>query len=84
MKFDHRIAQDWASLIRALATAKAPWAVVAIIGLALVLSACSLDRAYLQERRTDVQELCRGAVTSTLQAYCQGLGIDTRSTGALY
>lgn len=70
-------ARNYAALARALATAKAPWAAVAIIALALILSACGLDREYLQGRRGDLQELCQGALTAPLRAACERAGIDT-------
>lgn len=70
-------ASIFGSLARAVADAKTPWAVVAILGLALILSACAVDRERVAKTREDLQLLCEGAITSTLRAACERAGIST-------
>lgn len=65
------------SLARAVADAKTPWAVVAILGLALILTACAVDRERVAKTREDLQLLCGGAITATLRAACERAGIST-------
>jgi hypothetical protein len=69
---------NWiAHAMRAVADAKTPWAVVAILGLALILMGCAVDTAKVQRTRADLEVLCGGAITTALKMACERAGVST-------
>lgn len=65
------------ALGRAIRDSKAPWVVLAIIALALILSGCAVDTSKVQRTRADLEVLCKGAITNALKLACARAGVST-------
>lgn len=74
---NHKPQNIWSALARALADAKTPWAVVALLGLALIISGCAVDPDRLARTRADLETLCSGAITLPLKLACERAGVST-------
>lgn len=66
-----------AAIGKAINDSRAPWVVLALLGLALILGGCSLDRERVAKTREDLVVLCQGALTIPLQLACERAGVDT-------
>jgi len=76
-------AREFALLSRALADARPLWALVALVAVLAVVSACALDTETLDRKRADIVRLCEGALTPHLKAACETYGIDTGRSPAV-